>query len=77
MRGMSDFGQMHYEWMRAVSASGGDPTQAHYPPIEMTYEEFLALVRNYFSMKPQTIFGHPVRIVLEPVTTIPLPDRAW
>ena len=80
MRTLSDFGQMHFEWMRAMSARDPlrfDPQRTTYPPIEMTHEEFYTVVgRNYFSMKPQTLYGHPIKLSEEPAASIPLPDRA-
>ena len=79
LRGMPEFGQMHYEWMRKMQERGvnwvpDDVTASC--PIEMTQEEHDALVFARFALgKISTLFGHKVKISPEPVGTIPLPSR--
>ena len=77
LRGMADFGQMHFNWMRGVEQMGIDPLRLKtIPPIEMTKEEHDGLCFARFALgKMSTLFGHPVKISPEPVGTIPLPSR--
>lgn len=80
VRGMAEFGQQHFEWMRKMQERG----VAYIPdsvtalcPIEMTQEEHDALTFARFALgKMSTLFGHSVKISPEPVMTIPLPSHA-
>ena len=79
VRGMAEFGQQHFEWMRKMQERDitcvPDAVTVSCP-IEMTQEEHDALTFGRFALgKMSTLFGHKVKISAEPVGTIPLPSR--